>query len=277
MATTFSWTTQDNLQIYAVDWPVAQPKAVIAIIHGLGEHIHRYEHVAAFFNAHHLAVTGYDRRGHGRSEGKRGHTKSYEAFLDEISELHSETEARYPGLPIFLYGHSMGGNLLLSYVLQRHPNIQGAIVSAPHIQLAFQPSVVMVGLGKLMRNINPGFTQANGLAVDQLSRDPKVVQAYQADPLVHDRLTAITGMAMLESGDRLHQYEGSTQVPLLLMHGGEDGITSPAATQAFTQRIKGDISCKIWDGLYHEIHNEPEQEQVLDHAYAWIESHLTAK
>jgi alpha-beta hydrolase superfamily lysophospholipase len=275
MATTFSWTTQDNLRIHAVDWPVDHPKAVVGIIHGLGEHVQRYEHVAAFFNARQIAVTGYDRRGHGKSEGKRGHTKNYAAFLDEIGQLLTETESRYPGVPIFLYGHSMGGNLLLNYVLRRHPSIRGAIISAPHIQLSFQPAALMVGMGKLMRNIYPGFTQSNGLAVDQLSRDPQVVEAYQNDPLVHDRLTAITGMAMLESGEWLHQYQGRTEVPLLLMHGGEDGITSPTATAAFAERVEGDLSCKIWDGLYHEIHNEPEQEKVLDFVDQWITQHLT--
>ncbi|RME96672.1 MAG: alpha/beta hydrolase, partial [Bacteroidetes bacterium] len=269
-----SWTTEDKLQIYAVDWSVEQARAAVGIIHGLGEHVHRYEHVAKYFNDRQIAVTGYDRRGHGRSDGQRGHTKSYGLLLDEIGQLLTETESRYPGLPLFLYGHSMGGNLLLNYLIKRNPNIQGAIVSAPHIQLSFKPSAVMVALGKLMRNLVPGFSQANGLAVDQLSRDPQVVAAYHADPLVHNKLSASLGMAMLESGEWLHTYRGTLKVPLLLMHGGADGITSPEATQAFAKRVRGEITCKIWDGLYHEIHNEPEQEQVLQFAYDWMLAHM---
>lgn len=273
-ADSFSWTTPDGLKIYAIDWPCEQPRAVVGLIHGLGEHVHRYEHLVEFLHQHQIAVIGYDRRGHGQSEGKKGHTTSYRAFLDEIAQLAVEAEERYPKLPFFMYGHSMGGNLLLNYVLRRHPTIQGAIVSAPHIRLAFEPSAVMVGLGKMMRGLFPGFTQPNGLAVEQLSRDQAVVEAYKADPLVHDRLTAITGMSMLDTGTYLDQYRGSFSVPLLLMHGREDGITSAAATQEFAERVTGDVEVRIWDGLYHEIHNEPEQELVFDKVAEWLNSRL---
>lgn len=269
-ADSFSWTTSDGVNIYAVDWPCDNPKAVIGIIHGLGEHVHRYEHLVSYMHEQRIAVIGYDRRGHGQSEGKKGHTSSYQAFLDEIAQLAVEAEERYPKLPFFMYGHSMGGNLLLNYVLRRHPTIQGAIVSAPHIRLAFEPSAVMVGLGKLMRGIFPGFSQPNGLSVDQLSRDQAVVDAYVADPLVHDQVTAITGMSMLETGAELNQYAGAFPVPLLLMHGGEDGITSAPASEEFAGRVSGDVQLKIWDGLYHEIHNEPEQLQIFDLVSGWI-------
>lgn len=270
MGTAFSWTTNDHLTIYGIDWPCPQPRAVVGIVHGLGEHVHRYEHVVAHFHKHQLAAIGYDRRGHGRSGGQRGHTLGIEAFLDEIAHLAVEAEARYPGVPLVLYGHSMGGNLLLNYILRRHPTIQGAIVTAPHITLAFQPSALMVGMGKLMKNIFPGFTQANGLDVNQLSRDKAVIAAYQADPHVHDRLTAKTGMCMLDAAAFLNQYSGAFPVPLLLMHGAADGITSPDGTRAFASRISGPVTLKIWDGLYHEIHNEPEQAQVLDTMTDWI-------
>lgn len=274
-AESFSWSTADGLEIYGVNWSHPQPRAVVGVIHGLGEHVHRYEHLADYLHRHGIATIGYDRRGHGRSGGKKGHTISYDAFLDEVASLLVEAEKRYPQLPVFLYGHSMGGNLLLNYVLRRHPNIQGAIVSAPHIRLAFEPSAVMVGLGKMMRGIYPGFTQPNGLSVDQLSRDQAVVDAYIADPLVHDRLTAITGMSMLDSGVYLDQYKGNFPVPLLLMHGEADGITSAPASKEFAERVSGDIELKIWDGLFHEIHNEPEQDQVFNLAVSWMERQLS--
>ncbi len=273
-AETFSWTTSDGINIYGVNWPVESPRAVVGLVHGLGEHVHRYEHVVSFLHKHKIAVIGYDRRGHGRSEGKRGHTTSYKAFLDELAQLAVQAEERYPKLPFFMYGHSMGGNLLLNYVIRRNPTIQGAIVSAPHIRLAFEPSKVMVTLGKLMRGMFPGFTQPNGLAVDQLSRDQAVVDAYIADPNVHDSLTAITGMSMLESGEFLDQYEGHFPVPLLLMHGGKDGITSAQATREFAGRVKGEVELEIWNELFHEIHNEPEQVAVLERVVAWIEARL---
>lgn len=274
MTSEFSWQTADGIQIYGINWPCENPCAVVGIIHGLGEHVHRYEHAVNYFNHHNIAVVGYDRRGHGRSGGKKGHTVSYKAFLDEVGQLAVEAEERYPNLPFFMYGHSMGGNLLLSYITRRHPTIQGAIVSAPHIRLAFQPSTIMLALGRMMKGIIPGFTQPNGLAVEQISRDQAVVEKYKADPYVHDRLTAITGMSMLESAAILNKYEGSFPVPLLLMHGGEDGITSPQASEDFAGRITGDVTFKKWDGLYHEIHNEPEQEAVFATIVGWINERI---
>lgn len=274
MSAEFSWQTADGIKIYGIDWPCENPCAVVGIIHGLGEHVHRYEHVVDYFHQHNIAVIGYDRRGHGRSGGKKGHTTSYKAFLDEIGQLAVEAEERYPHTPVFLYGHSMGGNLLLSYIIRRHPNIQGAIVSAPHIRLAFQSSAVMVALGRMMKGVFPGFTQPNGLDVEQISRDAAEVEKYKNDPYVHNKLTAITGMGMLESAAALDKYQGAFPVPLLLMHGGADGITDPQGSEDFAKRVTGDVTFKKWEGLYHEIHNEPEKEEVIALIVNWINEHL---
>lgn len=270
MSAEFSWQTADGIKIYGIDWPCEKPLAIVGVIHGLGEHVHRYEHLVEYFHQHNIAAIGYDRRGHGRSGGKKGHTVSYKAFLDEIGQLAVEAEERYPNVPLFLYGHSMGGNLLLSYIIRRHPNIKGAIVSAPHIRLAFQPSAVMLMMGKMMKGVFPGFTQPNGLDVEQISRDKAEVEKYINDPYVHNKLTAITGMSMLESAAVLDKYKGAFPVPLLLMHGGSDGITSPQGSEDFVGRITGDVTFKKWDDLYHEIHNEPEKEEVMAMAVGWI-------
>lgn len=270
----FSWRTSDQLNIHACYWPVSKPIGIIGIIHGLGEHAGRYQHVAHWLNAHNLAVVAYDRRGHGKSEGKRGHCQQFSDFLDEVAQLHVAMEIRCPDAPAFLYGHSMGGNILLNYLIDRNPELSGAIVTGPHIRLSFQPSAVQVGLGKMMRNLFPGFTQSNGLDVNKLSRDRAVVEAYQKDPLVHDRLTASTGIGMLEAAARLDAFSGHIKLPLLVMHGSKDGITSAAASSDFAKRVSGPVSCKIWDGLYHEIHNEPEQEAVFAYCWQWIQSLL---
>ncbi|MCB0638053.1 MAG: lysophospholipase [Lewinella sp.] len=276
MANSFSWQTTDGIEIYGHEWPVEGPKAVIAIVHGLGEHIHRYEHVAAWFNDRQIAVIGYDRRGHGRSGGKKGHAPRYSAFLDEVAQLLVEVELRYPEVPVFLYGHSMGGNLVLNYALRRHPTINGVIATAPHIRLSFQPNFLMLLLGRIMRFLFPAFTQSNGLDVDQLSRDREVVRKYQADPYVHDRLSAAAGIGLLEAAARLDAYAGPFPLPLLVMHGGADGITDPNASLEFTRRLQGTVEVKIWNGLFHEIHNEPEQEEILVYAHQWLTRHLVA-
>ena len=274
MENTFSWKTADGIDIYGIDWPVDQAKAVVCIIHGLGEHIHRYEHAVSYFHKNKIAVIGYDRRGHGRSGGKKGHTISYDAFLDEIEYLEKEAKNRYPELAVFLYGHSMGGNLLLNYVLNRKPIVNGIISTGAHISLAFEPSSVTLALGRLMKRIYPGFTQPNGLDVTQISRDSNVVEVYKNDPYVHNKLTAITGLSLLERADVLNNYSGDFPLPLLIMHGGADGITAPKGSENFAARVNGDITLKIWDDFYHEIHNEPEQDQVFAEMTLWIQQHI---
>lgn len=275
MADSISWITKEGVEIYGVHWPTNQAKAVIGIIHGLGEHIHRYEHVAQFFNANGYAVLGYDRQGHGQSKGKRGHTlNGLDAYLDEIGQLQKHMADAYPDLPMFLYGHSMGGNLGLNYIIRRQPAIKGAIMTGPHITLSFTPPAIEVAMGKFMRKIYPSYTQANGLDVKALSRDENVVKAYLDDPLVHNRITAATGITVLESAAFLDEYQQEIKTPLLLMHGAEDRITNPEGTKSFAERVPGNIELKIWEELYHEIHNEPEQETVLQFALAWLNKTL---
>ena len=270
----FFWKTTDGLKIYGTHWPVTTPRAVIALVHGLGEHINRYVHLAAFFNKNDIALIGYDRRGHCQSEGKRGHTPNVEAFLDEIQTLLEKTEAYYPGIPVFLYGHSMGGNLVLTYALRRELKAIGLISTAPHIRLGFEPPANLVAFGKVIRKIHPAFTQSNGLKVEHISSDPQVVQRYIDDPLVHDRITSATGIGMLEAAKWLDNYTGKIPLPALLMHGEADQITSPEGSELFAKRVEGDIKLKIWPGLYHEIHNEKEQAEVFRFTLNWMNQYL---
>lgn len=272
----YSWTTSDGVKIYGTYWSVENPKAVIALAHGLGEHINRYTHMAQYFGEHNIALIGYDRRGHGQSEGKRGHTSNINAFLDEIEVLLEKTAEYFPDTPVFLYGHSMGGNLVLSYALKRQLKAKGLISSAPHIRLAFEPSPAIVGFGRLIRNVYPGFTQGNGLDVNHLSKDPAVVEAYVADPLVHDRITSATGIGMIEAAKWLDEYQGEIPLPTLIIHGEEDHITSSAASKQFAERVQGAITYKEWQGMYHEIHNEKDQDQVFEYSLNWITEQLGA-
>lgn len=267
----FQWTTPDGISIYAKNYPCPMPKAVVALVHGLGEHCQRYGHVAAYFNARHFALLACDRRGHGLSGGKRGHAPNVDVLLDEIGHLVGEAQSRYPGIPVFLYGHSMGGNLVLAYTLKRHPAIAGVISTAPWIQLAFQPSAILVAVANLMRRVFPAFIQKNSLITEHLSRDKAVVEAYKKDPLVHDFISVSAATGMLETAAWLDAYTGKFPLPLLLMHGGADQITSSKASAAFAKRVEGDITWHLWENFYHEIHNEPEKEEVLDVMTEWMD------
>ena len=261
-----------GLQLYYNEWPIEHPKAIVAMVHGQGEHIGRYAHLAQWLNQQGIALAGYDQQGFGQSEGKRGHAKDLEAYLQDLADFLLFLKEKYPHTPLFLYGHSMGGNVALNYLLRYSPDfLNGAIITAPWIQLAFKAPKIKVVLGQLLRDIWPALTLPSGLSTHLLSTDPAVVHAYNHDPLVHDKVSAAAGMALLEGAEWLHHYEGTAPCPLLLMHGGADGITSAAATKAFAGRIHGvSVQHIEWPGMYHEIHNEPQQTKVFEQILAFI-------
>ena len=265
-----SWKNAQGLDLFAAEWPVKKPVAVLALIHGQGEHIGRYKRLAEWYNQHGIAVIGYDHQGYGRSAGKRGHAKNLQVLLDDIGLLLDEARARYPGVPLFLYGHSMGGGLALNYVARRNPEIAGLIATGPWIRLAFEAPGVKVIAGKILRKFMPTLSLPTGLAAHFLSHDSAVVKAYQEDPLVHDQLSAGAGISLMEGAEWLNRFSGAFSIPVLLMHGGDDKITSPAATRDFSGRVKGDVSHREWPGLYHEIHQEKEQEEVFAHTLDWM-------
>lgn len=270
------WKNADGLRLFAADWPVRNPKAVIALVPGQGEHIGRYMQLADWYNRHGVAVTGYDHQGYGRSEGNRGHARNLQVLLDDIGQLIEETRSRYPGTPLFLYGHSMGGGLVLNYVAQRNPDLTGLIATGPWIRLAFEAPAIKVIAGKILRKLMPTLTLPTGLAAHFLSRDEAVVQAYLDDPLVHDQLSAAAGIALLQGAEWLNRYAGKFSIPVLLMHGGADKITSPAATKEFAGRATGNVTHREWPGLYHEIHNEKEQAAVFEYTLDWMKQFLVS-
>ena len=264
----------DGTKLYIKEWEVQQPKALICIIHGFGEHINRYNHIAEFFNQHSYAVAGMDTRGHGNSEGRRGHTPSYETYLDDIQTFTETAHKSYPTAPLILWGHSMGGNLVLNYLIKRQPNVKCVVATSPWIRLAFQPKPMLLFLGKMMRNIAPTFTQSTKLNPSHISKDPAVVQAYIKDPLVHDKMSASASMGVLDAAAWLNQYSGKINVPLLIMHGDADKLIDPAASKEFADRLTGNVTHKMWKDLHHETHNDPEQKEVLNYALQWIQSKL---
>lgn len=272
----FGWENPSKVKIYAQGWlPDAakykEPKAVVLLLHGLGEHSSRYEHVAEFFTHHGFAVLACDRSGHGKSGGSRGHIAKYEYVFDDIVKLHSQATSKYPNIPVFLYGHSMGGGIVLDYLLnKKHTGLKGVIATSPLLEPAFKPPAVLLFIGKIMRSIYPGFTQNNQLDVNQISKDKSVVAAYTADPLVHSKVSSETALGMLTSGENSLKNVGKINIPLLLLHGDKDGLTSHVATQQFASKATGDVTLKIWEGGYHELHNDPEKMEVLEFIYQWI-------
>lgn len=256
-----------KLKTYFHSWEINAPKANIVIIHGLGEHIQRYEELAKHFNSQGFGVYGFDHFGHGRSEGKRGHLVAFEDSYDIIDGLISQVKGT---VPVFLYGHSMGGNIVLNYMLSRKPKVAGVISSAPFITAGSPISKLLVLIGKLMSSIYPSLQLDNGLDLANLSTDPAVIKAYEEDPHVHSKLSARLGALMLSHADHLNNYSGAFPAPLLLMHGADDIITGPDGTKNFASRISSEANCKIWNDEYHEIHNGKSKKDVWSFAKDWI-------
>ena len=242
---------------------------MIALVHGLGEHAGRYGHVAAALTAAGYAVLAFDQRGHGRSAGKRGVIPRYDALMDDLDLLLAQARQRFPGKRIILYGHSLGGNEVLNYALRRKPDVAGVVATSPGLRTTTPPPAAQLAVGKLMNRLWPAFTMPNGLERAALSRDPAVIRAYEADPLVHDRLSAALGIGLLEAGEWALAHAAEFPTPLLLVHGDADRITSPAASAEFAARAPAS-TLKLWPGLYHETHNEPEQGEVLAYTIGWL-------
>ena len=273
----FTRQSPDKLQFHFQGWePEASLRAIVCLVHGLGEHTGRYAHVAAALNEAGYAVLGFDLRGHGKSEGLRGHTPSYDALMDDIGRLLDEAAQRYPGKSQFIYGHSLGGNLALNYALRRKPPLAGVVSTSPAIRVGKPLPATQLTLAKVMNKLRPTMQMPNGLALDNLARDPEVIRAYKSDPLVHNKISVRLAVEMLQAGEWALAHAAEFPLPLLLVHGSADELTSAAATQEFAGKVRGDCTLKIWDGFYHETHNEPEKAEVLAFMVAWIESHMPA-
>jgi len=265
-----SWITQDNIKIFALEWsPEKKATHCVTLIHGLGEHIGRYQDFASYFNSKSAVVTALDLRGHGKTAGLRGHIPSWNAVLEDISTLVSRNAKQYPGIPQFIYGHSMGGTIALSYVLNKKPKIEGIITSAPMISTYEPVSPIKLDLAKLMNRLMPSFSMDNGLNRNVLSKDVAVIDKYNHDPLVHGKISARLGWSFIETGQDLLANASRFPLPLLMMVGSDEKIVSRDDIKRFTDSAPKS-EYKIWPGLYHELHNEPEWKEVLDYAENWM-------
>ncbi len=264
-----------NTTLYFQEWePVDPCVSVIALVHGLGEHSGRYAHWAELFTKENIALISFDLRGHGQSSGKRGHT-SYDETAQDISLLLDEASNHYPSVPIFLYGHSLGGGLVINYSLSVRPPVSGVIATSPGLATGTPLPPAKLTVAKLASSLMPSFTLDNGLDRANLSRDPEIEKRYSADPLVHGMVSARLGMDLMTRGQWSIAHANEFPLPLLLMQGTDDHLVSLEATRQFAQAAPQEfIIYKEWQGFYHELHNEPEKFQVFQFIHKWIKTIL---
>ena len=271
-----SWKARDGLDIFAQGWePVAlNPKAVVCLVHGLGEHSSRYAHVAEAFGKEGFVLFTSDLRGHGRSGGPRGHISSIEDFMQDIDVLLEQARTRYPDLPLFLYGHSLGGIQVLHYGLLRKPKVKGVIATSSGLHTAIESQSMKVMMAKILGSLIPKVAIASGLDAKGISRDEKVVQAYQKDLLVHDKISLGFGKVMIGVTAWTLAHAGEFSLPLLLLHGKADTIAFPSGSTEFAAPLKEKCTLVLWEDAYHELHNESEKAEVFKTMTLWMDARL---
>ena len=275
----FNWKSSDNITHFGQLWKSDSDNnlPVICLVHGMGEHSSRYNEFAKYFTEKGISVISYDQRGHGKSEGKRGHTPSLELLLESIDKLLEKAKEKFPNKPLILYGHSMGGGIVLHYVLKNKPQLFGVIASSPWLKLAFEPPAIKVELGKIVNNFFPSFSQSTELDHTAISRDPDVVEQYMNDSLVHDTISSNMFLSVKEATQWALDHAAVFSLPLLVFHGSEDTITSHQASEDFVAKIEKNATFKLWEGYYHECHNDKGKTDVLNYINAWIEQQIEIK
>jgi alpha-beta hydrolase superfamily lysophospholipase len=275
MLTENTFRMRDQLTLHTLSLLPETPVAVILFVHGLGEHIGRYQEYFEFFQEHDIACVGIDLRGHGKSEGKQGHVNRYEDFLDDVEEYASYVKKSFPDIPLFLYGHSMGGNIALNYLIRRNPSmIKAGIITSPWLSLRVKPSSLKLLLAKIMQHLFPAYSESNALDPAHLSHDPEVEKKYKEDPLVHEKISAGCFASCVKAGEYAMRHASELKIPILLIHGGADPITSPSSSKSFAEANKDKVTLKIYDHMLHETHNETDKEVVYKDVLSWLNKQL---
>ncbi|BBZ24933.1 alpha/beta hydrolase [Mycolicibacter hiberniae] len=261
--------------VYDTWTPPDAPRAVVVLAHGFGEHARRYDHVADRFGAAGLVTYALDHRGHARSGGRRVLCRDIAEYTADFHTLTGIAAREHPGVPRVVLGHSMGGAIVFSYGVDRPDDYQLMVLSGPAVGMA---DVVSPGLAWVAKALG---VVAPGLPVEKLdsalvSRDPAVVAAYDADPLVHHgRVPAGVARALIKVGETMPTRAQALTAPLLVVHGEDDGLVPAAGSRRLAEHAgSSDVQLTVYPGLYHEVFNEPQRAQVLDEVVGWIDAHL---
>ncbi|WP_423378569.1 lysophospholipase [Burkholderia sp. LMG 32019] len=276
--------TADGLELASYRWPAgdgtAPPRATIALVHGLAEHAGRYAALAGRLNAAGIDVLAIDLRGHGQSPGKRAWVERFDGYLNDADAL--VAEAARGNSPLFLMGHSMGGAVAALYAIERAPArghaLTGLVLSSPALAPGRDVPRWMLAVSRVISRVWPTFP-AIKIDAALLSRDPAIVAANRADPLVHHgAVPARTGAEILDAMARIESGRGTLRVPVLVYHGTEDKLTEPDGSRAFGARVGSpDRTLTLYEGGFHETMNDLDRDGVIDALIAWIHARVPAR
>ena len=265
-------SAKDGLKLYGQHWiPDREPDLAICILHGFGGHSGHYEEFSSYMTGKGHAVFGMDMRGHGKSEGRRGYIKSGDLLMSDIGNLLVEARRTYLGLPIILFGHSMGGLLAANYILKyRSSELTGVVITSPLFRLAFKPEDSTILFSKIISWFYPGYTLSYHADPGQLSSSKLSAAAMLQDPLIHNRVSYRLYQYFNRSGPWAVSHASMNNLPTLVMHGEKDRITSWEASRDFCTNAGAGTTFKLWQGFRHELHNDERKSEVLDYINDWI-------
>ncbi len=276
MAQQDPFTTRDGVTLATRRWvPSDVPRGDLVLLHGYAEHCGRYDLVARAMNAIGFSVHAYDQRGHGLSPGRRGYIHRYEVWVDDLEDFVTDVRDRANDRPLFLMGHSMGGQLLCRYVQTREVEVRGLVFSSPFLALADDVSPVLISLASVLSVVTPwlpvGRVEGEGVA-----RDPEVVQAYESDALIfHGRVRARTGAEFNRAIKDAHRAFDRVTHPMFVMHGQADPIVPyHGSERLYRQSDSVDKTWRLYPDGYHELMNDTGKEQVLAEVCEWLDGRL---
>ena len=261
--------------VYDVWTPDTTPRGVVVLSHGFGEHARRYDHVAQRFGQDALVTYALDHRGHGRSGGKRVLVKDISEYTGDFDTLVGIAGKEHPGVTRVVLGHSMGGGIVFAYGVERPDAYDLMVLSGPAVAAQTAVSPPLAWLAKTLGAIVPGLP-VQQLDAGAVSRNPAVVDAYNADPLVyHGKVPAGVARALVLVGETMPKRAAALTAPLLVVHGSEDQLIPVDGSRQLVDAVgSSDVELKVYPGLYHEVFNEPERDQVLDDVVSWINARL---
>jgi alpha-beta hydrolase superfamily lysophospholipase len=266
----------DGIELYYQCWqPEGEARAVLAIVHGHGEHSGRYANVVRSLVPRGYAVYGFDQRGHGRSRGQRGHINSWAEYREDAAAFLRWIANQEPHRAIFLMGHSMGALVVLDYLLHDSKGTRGAVISSAPIEPTGVAKPALVFLSRMLSRVCPRFPLRLALDTSALSRDAAVVRAYAEDPLVHGTFTARWGMESLAALARVKTRATDVNAPILFIHGEADRLNFPDGSRNFFENVAfADKTLHIYPEMYHELHNDIGYELVMNDLERWLTRHL---
>lgn len=268
-------TLPDGQELFFRTVGPQNPKGVLILIHGLGEHSGRYHEFSQYLARHGWRVYLYDQRGHGKTPGLRAYVDTFGDLVEDLLTFIKHVKNQEPGKKLFLMGHSFGGQVAINFLAQHPREVKGAILSSPNIRLALQVPWIKRVLGRLVSNLLPSLSVPNDINPKDISHDQNVVRAYINDRLVYNKITIRLGAELLENLEHVMELAHKIKTPCLIFHGSADKVTSPEGSKDFFNNLHlKDRKLKIYPGFFHETLNEMGKERVYDDVHTWLEKRI---